>query len=192
MPLHFWQVRESEGRSARKPDPVGATVSRHWGLHGCSAFHLRQASYHRYVAGHVLGAASPGVVQSDSAAPAASVASEAGSRSLYRTPPGRPAWHPSRVLVRFKATASAASAAAVQARSPLPGLRLTRLAGEHHTVPVPSQPSSSGTIGVASVAASTGGSSSMPPDAIFVYEVTNGTVLDAVKRLRSNPRERSA
>ncbi|KAL4435650.1 hypothetical protein ABPG77_002613 [Micractinium sp. CCAP 211/92] len=156
-------------------------------MRGPSLLPLELALALALLAGHVLGAVSPGVVQSDAAGPAAYVASEASSRSLYRTPPGRPAWHPSRVLVRFKVTASAASAAAVQARSPLPGLRLTRLAGEHHTVQVPSQPSSSGTAGVASVAASTGGSSSMPPDAIFVYEVTNGTVLDAVKRLRSNP-----
>lgn len=147
-------------------------------------------------AGHVLDAASPGVAGSAAATAAATAASDAASDaasgSLYRTPSGRPAWHPSRVLVRFKATAAAATAAAAQARSPLPGLRLKRLAGEHHAVPVPSQLSGGGAAGVASAAAAGGGASSIPPDAVFVFEVTNGTVAEAVKRLRANPRECAA
>lgn len=140
-------------------------------------------------AGQLLDAASPGLVGTAAATSAASEAA-ASSSSLRRSPPGRAAWHPSRVLVRFKATASAARTAAAQQRSPLPGLRLSRLAGDHHKVPVPSQPDSTGIAGVASAAAGgSSGSGSLPSDAIFVYEVTNGTVADAVARLRSNHRE---
>lgn len=156
------------------------------------AFLLDETLLVTIYAGQLLDAASPGLVGTAAATSAASEAA-ASSSSLRRSPPGRAEWHPSRVLVRFKATTSAARTAAAQQRSPLPGLRLSRLAGEYHKVPVPSQPDSTGTAGAASAAAGgSSGSGSLPSDAIFVYEVTNGTVADAVARLRSNPRERWA
>ena len=97
---------------------------------------------------------------------------------------GRSQAAPGRVLVRFKQTPAGARLSAAQAQRPLPGLQLRRLVGKRHTTRVPGRPAS----GSVAAAASSTGSTSLPPDAVMLFSITDGSsVEEKVAQLRANP-----
>lgn len=97
---------------------------------------------------------------------------------------GRPQAAPGRVLVRFKQTPAGARLSAAQAQRPLPGLLLRRLVGKRHTTRVPGRPAA----GSVAAAASSTGSTSLPPDAVMLFSITDGSsVEEKVAQLRENP-----
>ncbi|PRW32580.1 Cycloeucalenol cycloisomerase isoform B [Chlorella sorokiniana] len=103
-------------------------------------------------------------------------------QGVSRWEPGEAEFAPDRVMVQFKATPTAAAAAATQAAQPLPGLQLVRLVGEHHRIPVQSPP------GPGVAAAAVAGRSRLPPSAHMLFRITdNTTVPQKVAQLRANP-----
>ena len=139
-----------------------------------------------YNVGAVAAAAAASAGSGDAAAAAV------GKASLRRVPRGAPRWAPDRVLVRFKqGDAAAAAAAAAQARNPLPGLVLQRLAGEHHSLPV--APGTSGSTGGAATAAAARPATQLSADGVFVFSVTDSSsVPKKLAQLRANPRASAA
>ncbi|PSC76214.1 translation factor GUF1 mitochondrial isoform X1 isoform B [Micractinium conductrix] len=139
-----------------------------------------------YNVGAVAAAAAASAGSGDAAAAAV------GKASLRRVPRGAPRWAPDRVLVRFKqGDAAAAAAAAAQARNPLPGLVLQRLAGEHHSLPV--APGTSGSTGGAATAAAARPATQLSADGVFVFSVTDSSsVPKKLAQLRANPLVASA
>ena len=103
---------------------------------------------------------------------------------------GRPQAAPNRVLVRFKQTPAAARVSMAQAERPLPGLQLRRLVGKQHTTRVPGAAGGAAahsTSSTSSTSSSTS-STSLPPDAVMLFSITDGTsVEEKVAQLRANP-----